>query len=338
MKKIVQIVLGLLLALVLLLGLAIGGFKMYDWIAYNDFYNNAEVVFPAPGANDGFVQQGFDYMPEERDFLVTGYMKDGTESRVYRLCRLGIELSMTKLLTKEGKPYTKKVGGIVRNGEYVYITNGEGGLDVFAYSEIEAGAETAKQIGWIDTYNVPEYCYIYNGYLLTGSCFNEEDHETPVHERMETPNGEQNYSLITVFKLDETKEYGVDDTPKALISTTSCVQGMCITDDGSRIVLSTSHGLSDSKLFIYDTTNLLVKADYTFTDGETFTLKGLPLYCLDNASASLVETVKAPSMAEELVYVNGRIYIMSQWSCNILGKITTGYNIYAYIYADQFAE
>ncbi|MBQ7323922.1 MAG: hypothetical protein IJW96_05095 [Clostridia bacterium] len=331
--------LRILLALVLLLGLAIGGFKMYDWIAYNDFYSNAEVAFPTPGANDGFVQQGFDYLPEERDFLVTGYMADGTESRVYRLCRRGIELSMTKLLTEEGEPYTKHTGGIVRNGEYVYITNDEGGLDVFAYSDIEAGAETTKKIGWIPTYNVPAYCYIYDGYLFTGSFFIEEDYETPAYERMMTPNGEQNYSLMTVFKLDETKEFGVDSTPKALISTTRCVQGMCITDDG-KIVLSTSYGLSASQLFIYDTTNLPKKGDYTFTDGETFTFEGLPLYYLDNASTNLVETVKAPPMAEELVYLDGKIYIMNESACNkyIFGKFTTGYNVYAYKYAEQFAE
>ena len=332
MKKILKVILKIVIGLVCLVLIVLGGVKLVDRIAFSAFYSNAEVLCPMPGVNDGLVQQGFDYVEEDNVFLVTGYMADGTAGRVYVISEDGEE-SYTQLQTADGEAYLKHTGGIVRNGDYVYITADDGGLDVFDYSEILSGAASVKQLGNVPTYNIPAHCYIYNGYLLAGSFYIAEDYETPAHERIETPTGELNPSLITVFKLDETCEFGIDPTPRALISTPKCVQGMCITDDG-KIVLSTSYGLSPSQLFVYDTTDLPVTENYTFTDGENFTFEGLKLYYLD--SDSQVEVIQAPPMAEELVYLDGKIYVMNESACNkyIFGKFTSGYNLYAYQYKD----
>jgi hypothetical protein len=98
---------------------------------------------------------------------------------------------------------------------------------------------------------------------------------------------------------------------------------MTFTD--SRIVLSTSYGFATSHLYFYDATAVAAKAD-------KFTVNGteVPLYYLD--SASLVSTVSAPPMSEEIVYKDGRIYIMTESASNkyIFGKITGGSPLYSY--------
>lgn len=333
MKKVLLMVLKIFIVIVLVVGLALLGFKAYDGIKHAAFYKNADPAFKTPGTNDGFVQQGFDYIEEEKAFLVTGYTSNGKPSRVYVIKEDG-STTCTELKKADGSDYTGHTGGIVRNGEFVYITGGNG-VDVFSYGDILAGKAAVQKLGEVKTYTDPAHCYIENGYLLTGSFFIEEDYETPAHERMTTPCGDENTSIITVFKLDGAQPFGVDPTPKAVISTRRCVQGMCVTDDG-KVILSTSYGLSTSQLFVYDASELPIEENYTFEgtteDGEAFSFTGLKLLYLE--SADCVEVIKAPPMAEELVYADGKIYIMNESACNkyIFGKITTGRNIYAYEY------
>ena len=332
-KKILSVAWKVLLALVILVVVVLLGFKAYDAIRHNSFYSNSEKALKTPGANDGFVQQGFDYIAEEEAFLVTGYMSNDTPSRVYVMRKDGTA-TYTELKKKDGSDYLGHTGGIAHFGDYIYIT-GSKGLDVFSYSDILEGKDSTNMIGTVLTYNDPAHCYIYNGYILAGSFFIEEDYETPEHERVKTPSGDDNTSIITAFKLDEDFDLAIDPTPRAVISTRRCVQGLCITDDG-KIILSTSYGLSTSQLFVYDASKLASEESFDFKGttkgGIEFEFGGIPRYYLD--SSSLVEVIEAPPMAEELVYLDGKIYVMNESASNkyIFGKITSGYNIYAYNY------
>lgn len=333
MKKILILIskiLGIVVAIVIV---ALLGFKAFDGIKHASFYKNAHPVFKTPGIKDNFVQQGFDYVEQDEVFLVTGYMSDKTCSRVYVMQADGSS-SFVKLNKADGSDYTGHTGGIVRHGEYVYITGGDG-LDVFPYADIIAGKDSVQMLGQVKTYVDPAHCYIFGDYILTGSFFIEEDYETPAHERMTTPCGDENTSIITVFKLDDSQPLGVDPVPKAVISTRRCVQGMCVTDD-NKVVLSTSYGLSTSQLFVYDTSDLPTVDNYTFAgateNGEAFSFENTKLLYLESDDCEQV--IKAPPMAEELVYLNGKIYIMNESASNkyIFGKITTGRKIYAYSY------
>ena len=333
MKKIfvlISKILGIVVAVVIV---ALLGFKAFDGIKHASFYKNADPVFKTPGIKDNFVQQGFDYVEQDEVFLVAGYMSDKTCSRVYVVQPDG-STAFVNLKKADGSDYTGHTGGIVRNGEYVYITGGDG-LDVFSYEDILAGKDSVQMLGQVKTYVDPAHCYIFGEYLLTGSFFIEEDYETPAHERMTTPCGDENTSIITAFKLEESQPFGIDPTPKAVISTRRCVQGMCVTDD-NKVVLSTSYGLSTSQLFVYDTSDLPTVENYTFAgttkNGQDFSFENIKLLYLE--SDDCVQVIKAPPMAEELVYLDGKIYIMNESASNkyIFGKITTGKKIYAYSY------
>lgn len=328
MKKLLSFIWKFLLAIVILVVVAVLGFKVFDLIKHSDFYSRSKVAFKTPGANDNFVQQGFDYIPHQEKFLVTGYMSDDTASRVYVLDKEGTVLSYTELKKEDGSDYCGHTGGIAHYNNYVYIT-GATGLDVFSYDDILAGKATTNQLGSIKTHNNPAHCYIADGYILVGSFFIEEDYETPERERITTPAGDDNTSIITAFKIDGSFDFAVNPKLRAVISTRRCVQGMCITDDG-KIVLSTSYGLSTSQLFVYDIEKITREDGFDFDE-----FYDIQLYYLD--SASLVEVIKAPPMAEELVYLDGKIYVMNESACNkyIFGKITTGYNVYAYDYKNR---
>ncbi len=343
MKKFLKVILKIVIGLVCLVLLVAGGLHVVDRVVMWDFYSNCERAFATPGSNDGFVQQGFDYVEADKNFLVTGYMTDTTAaSRVYVVDEDG-KATYTELFYEDGSNFNDHTGGIECNGEYVYITYTSerypSGLAVFSYADILAG-EGAKMLGLVNTYNDPAHCYVAGGYMFAGSFYIAEDYETPAHERVETPHGDKNTSLITVFKMDETAEFGVNTTPEFVISTPDCVQGMCITDDG-KIVLSTSYGLAASKLYVYDMMKMAMSSEqeYTFagttSKGQEFSFENLSISYLDGAC--LVDVITAPPMAEELVYLDGKIYIMNESACNkyIFGKFTSGYTVYAYKYADE---
>ncbi len=336
-KKIWGVTWRVLCGLLAFICTAVVLFVMVDRIRFGDFYKVAESTFDVPGTNEGYVAQGFDYDKERKVFLATGYMANDKPSRVYVLNGWGGEY-YSCLANEDGSAYTGHTGGIVHNGDYVYIT-GEDGLDVFSYQEILVGTPIVKKVGEIKTYIDPAYCYIAGEYLLVGSFYRAENFETAEYERMFTPTGEYNPALITAFKLDEThtETFGVNPTPCAVISTRKKVQGMCMTDSG-KIVLSTSYAMSDSVLYVYDSAKVVETLEYGYSfkgvteDGEAFDFTVARAFLDSN---SCIGGIKAPSMSEELVYLDGKIYIMNESASNryLFGKLTGGRKIYAYPYA-----
>ena len=332
-KKSLGILLGALIGVAALLLLIPLGFKLVDLVRHISFYSVAEATMPMPGIHDGFIQQGFDYVTEEKAFLVTGYMKGDDPSRVYVLREDG-STTVTALKKADGKDYTGHTGGIAHFGDYVYITGGKG-LDVFSYSEIMAGKESAECLGTVITYNDPAHCYIVEGHVLVGSFYRPGNYDTEDYQHITTPCGDRNRSIITVFRLDGAAAFGIDPAVRAVISTPDQVQGMCVTDKGT-VVLSTSYGLATSVLLAYDTEKLPAAELRDFAgkteNGDAFSFTSVPYYFLE--SAAIADVIEAPPMSEELVYQNGRIYIMNESASNkyIFGKITSGGSIYAYPY------
>lgn len=319
------IILGVIL--VLLVGLKIG-----ERLIFNEFYKNAEKEFKMPGIKDGLVQQGIVYMPEKELFLVAGYMGDNSASRVYVVSKDGKVLNKVSLKNADGTDYLGHTGGIEFYENYVYITDGtkekgyNGGLDVFPLNDMLDGKSEVKKLGRVTTYNNPAYCHIYDGYLFVGEFYKEEAYETLDSHRITTPSGDKNTALITVFKLGGEDNFSVAEKPCASITTTGEVQGMYIID-GKTIVLSTSWSISKSKLYFYDMLYIESDKGNVLIDGNSVSLYHLDTKCLK-------QTVYAPPMAEELAYVDGKIYVLNESACNkyIFGKLLRGNHIYGYEY------
>lgn len=286
---------------------------------YFDFFNHAESEFLIPGLTSSWVPQGFDYLENEQTYLMCGYMSDDTASRVYVRQDSG-DTHYVNLLYSDGTAYRKHAGGLCANGNYLYIA-GDDGVDVFSLTDVLEGRD-AKKLGKIVTGHDMAYCYFYNGYLLAGNFYYPNDYETPAEHRITTPAGDSNTALMIVFKADENGQFGIDPTPVAAFSTSEKVQGICFTSD-NEIVLSTSYSVKSSHLYYH-------RIDTSRSSTVTACGVEVPLYFLD--SATLTDTVTLPPMSEELVYKDGRIYIMCESACNkyIYGKFIRGYQLFSY--------
>ena len=318
-KKILR---GILLGLLIFVLVVLAALQIGVTLKYWDYFSNSKTAYTVPGIRDDFVPQGYDYIPETDTFLTCGYMSDDTASRVYVRAAEGNGYTsyFAELYYADMTPYTKHAGGICHNGAYVYIA-GDDGVDVFYLADILEG-RGAVLLGTIYTGHDMAFCSFYNGYLLAGNFYYPEHYETPEHHRITTPAGDTNTSLITVFRADPDCAFGIDPQAVAAFSTTDKVQGMCFTSD-NEIVLSISWSLTDSNLLFY-AVDLERAGTVEVASGE------VPLYYLD--SANLTKTVVMPPMSEELVYLDGHIYVMNESACNkyIYGKLIRGRKVYMY--------
>ena len=78
-------------------------------------------------------------------------------------------------------------------------------------------------------------------------------------------------------------------------------------------MLSTSWSVGDSYFYIYDESSLEKIGDFD----------GAPVYAVVNEE----KTIKAPAMAEDLSYSNGKVYTAFESACNkyIFGKLFFAY-------------
>lgn len=318
MKKTTKTIMSVILALACLVFVICIGAFVGSKILYHDFYANAKRSIAIP-LSDGFVPQGFHYDAQNEVFLISGYMKDSTQpSRIYAVDKDG-KKSYVTLKDTAGAAYTGHCGGITVNGDYVYISSEEE-FSVFSLTEILSG-ETAKQLGSIETGERMSFCSFVDGYLVAGSFYRAESYETPQYHHVTTPAGDENPALIWIYPANEDCPFGIDAQPIAALSVREQVQGLVVTDDGE-IVLSTSWGLSTSVLWRYKPD---ARQGSVSVDG-----RDVPLYYLD--SENLVDTVKAPPMSEEMVYLDGRVYIMTESACSkyFFGNLIDGRHVFAY--------
>lgn len=313
-KIVRNILLGILIfVLAVLLILQVG-----VTIRYWDYFTNTKMIFHIPGLTSNFVPQGFAYLDESDTYLMSGYMSDGDASRVYIRDGDGKNTFAT-LHNADLSAYTAHAGGICVNGEYAYFP-GDNGIDVFSLRDILGGK--APLLGTIPLGFRVDFCSFENGYLMVGNFYYEGHYDTPEHHQLVSPAGDKNTGIITVLRADAQQEFGIDPNAVAAVSIREKVQGMCVTDGGT-IVLSTSWGLTDSVLYCYD-----------WDSARTGTLEtatgDVPLYYLD--SENLTKTIVAPPMAEEMVYRDGRVYVLNESACNkyIFGRLIRGDWVYGY--------
>ncbi|MBQ8319350.1 MAG: hypothetical protein IJX81_00545 [Clostridia bacterium] len=304
-----KIFVGLVTTVVTLLCVIYLGEKLL----FAPFFVGARAEMRIPGLWSGFVTQGFDKV-EEGTYLVSGYDKNDGPSSIY-VYQDG-KYTTCELFDEEGKANTTHAGGVAHFGQFVYVAHGEY-CDVYSLSDVLDGDGKATRTDRVKTANQVSFCYVADGKLYAGAFYRAgSQYLTPDEHHLTTAAGDQNTALIMVYSLNETTGKLISESPEKLYSITSNVQGMCITDSG-KIVLSTSWGLTPSKLLVYDETN---------AQTTTLTIDGAqyPTTVLD--SACLTRTVTAPPMAEELVYENGRVTIMCESASMkyLFGKFTSG--------------
>ncbi len=289
------IVVGSIVGLVLV---ALAGLNVAKFIIYDEYYDIEESVCKNPGLSDGFVCQGI-CATDSDVILVSGYMKDGSASRIY-LTTTDNESSYV-LLSQNGKPFTGHAGGIATAQGTAYIASDDCIFTLPLQTLMHAQEGETVDIGeGVKVNNSASYAYSDGEFLYVGEFHDGENYNVVGHEN-ETKEG-THYAICSQYDLDDLTK------PVKVFSVRNKVQGICFTPDG-KVVMSTSYGLASSVYYVYD----LSKA----TDsGKTF--DGAPLYYLD----TLVDEVKGPAMAEGLAYYDGNVITLTESASDkyIFGK------------------
>jgi len=304
MKKIVKIagkvLLFTLCGILAVILLVIGGLNVAKFVIYDDYYAIKTDVCKNPGLSDGFVCQGITISEENNVILVSGYMKDDSNSRIY-VTTLDNKSYYVEL-TRNTKSFTGHAGGIATSGENVYIASGNKIYTVKLSDLLNAKNGDVIDIGsGIKVNNDASFCYTDDEYLYVGEFHDGGAYIVEGHEN-ETAEG-MHYAICSQYSLSDLTK------PVKIYSVRNKVQGIAFAPDGT-VLMATSYGLTNSVYYVYNVNDA--------TDSGK-TMDGAPLFYLD----TLVDTLEGPAMAEGVDYYNGEFITLTESASNkyLFGKL-----------------
>jgi len=288
-----------------------GALAIYFWWPWHkEFFDNASNEFAVPGLDTDFCPQGFTQIQATNNYVISGYMNDGSPSRFYIINGDTKQVERYFTLSYNDVSYCGHAGGVLSMGQTLWTVSYDeeeksGFLYRFTLSNVKS-VENGKSVEIVDYFKVDnnaDFIFGYDGMLWIGEFYREQSHVTNSKHQIKTRSGETNTALVYGYKIDESRAYGLYDTmPQKALSIRSQGQGMAVTSEGE-FVLSTSYGLPDSKFYYYK--NVLSEENHsTISIG----FKKVPLWYLDNES--LISEKSLPCMSEEIVIKNDRIYIL----------------------------
>ena len=297
-KKIFKGIIAFLVGIISLVVVAWGGLNIAKFAIYSEYYSINENVCKNPGLNDGFVCQGIAANEANNVFIVSGYMKDHSASRLYITDKNNESYFVS--LSSNGKAFKGHAGGVATTGDNIYLASGDT-IYTFSLSEVlnsENGAIIDIGEG-IEVNNQASFVYTDETHLYVGEFHDGENYIT---EHPYQTNDGKYYAIISRYPLNDLT------TPNKIYSIRNKVQGACFTPDG-KVVLSTSYGLTSSVFYVYN------EAD-AVDSGQT--LDGAPVYYLNNC----LNEIKGPAMSEDLDYYDGKVITLFESACDkyIFGK------------------
>lgn len=298
---------------------AVGGIAAYDSIRFSDYYKNAEKLHKIEGIHDDYIPQGLAYSANYNVFLNSGYMRDGSASRIYITNEDG-NSSKYISLKYDGELFTKHCGGIAVHGEIAYISTAKN-LYALSMSDLVNASngdyvniETEQKV-----HTNSSFCFASDTMMYVGEYYDGNKYTTD--ETHYFKSGEQESHAI-VLAYPFIGDF-VSPLPLYGYAITNNVQGMCITDSG-KIVISTSSGINPSKLISYKTNS----NTYLSTLSNEDFLLPIPISFL--GTNELVNEITGPAMNEDITYKDGYVYVNNESASNnhIFGKFTKAKYIY----------
>lgn len=286
---------------------------------FGAFYPNFKSTkrFAIPGLKEGFVPQGMSRADNFGMWLISGYMADGSKSRVYKVRESdGFTTYFTLKNTQEDKIFGH-LGGIASNGDNVWIAT-EGFVLCLNMSDVIA-APNGGEVSVSDKFDSgtqASFCFANDEYFIVGEFYRKGGFEIEGHQFTRESDNTVNHAYAICYKIESEQQYGLSTQPPFVLSIPDQVQGICLTRSG-KIVLSTSYGLPSSKILICDFIESLLR-----TDGAVNILgfNNVNLYVLGNDD--IKEKIKAPCMSEGIDYYNGEVYILFESACKKYNMVT----------------
>ncbi|MBR2614326.1 MAG: hypothetical protein IKC71_01860 [Clostridia bacterium] len=294
---IILCLLGLFVAVISVLNVA-------KFAIYAEYYSITDSVCRNPGLGDGFVCQGVAAVETENKFLVSGYMANGTASRIYVTDKDNNDYYVS--LYKNGEEFDGHLGGVAYYGDKVFTTCNDS-VQVFSLTEILSAkkGDIIEMEKEIPVNNQGSSLYVYGEYLYVGEFNNGNQYKTEHHYG-------DNHAIITKYSIESI----LQGSPVAdkIYSIPDKVQGICFTPDG-KIVLSTSWAIADSYFYVYNESEIV-------DSGEV--LDGAKVYHLGNS-----RKIKGPAMVEGLDYYAGKIITVYESASNkyFFGKMFFAHKI-----------
>lgn len=318
--------------LLLIFAIVIGG-RLYFRLPVSDYYHASEKAFVIPGLSDDFVPQGISYDQSSDLFFITGYQEDYSASPIYLVNGTTGEIDgKVLLMTTDGSDCTLHAGGLSVLGDYVYVAGGDNDcLYVYSRNAIlnAADGDHISCLGEFDTYFDNDdgvavaFTTTNDGKLTVGEFYRDPNYPTPNSHKFTTPSGEYQQALAVTYLPSDAPDavFGLNPVPVEAYTLPDITQGMAFYD--GKIWLSISYAAAFSNIYAYDISNLQPFGTLPTADGN------IPLYSLDSATIS--NSYKLPPMSEEIEFVNGKMYTISESASNLyfFGKLTGGQWCYA---------
>ncbi len=304
MKKIFKVLFKTVLIVIVVLFVTILGLNGLKYVIYNDFYNISEKVGYNAGLGESYVPQGVAEFKNEDEtwYLTSGYTSNDTPSRVYVISPKNSYYVNIKVSDHDFT--TGHLGGITVSKDKVYIAN-DGEVYICNLKDFLKSPDEEKVVRIIESVSVLVHSsFIFsdidNKYLYVGEFNNGNEYKT---EHIENVNDGKDtyYAYVDVYDLNSFKD---KSKPISRYSIRDKVQGFAISND--KIVLSTSFGLASSYFYVYD-----LPKEYAHDN----------VYYLDDSL--LVNTIKAPAMAEGLDYDGEKFITIFESAANkyFFGKL-----------------
>ena len=274
--------------------------------------------FVIPGLAGGFIPQGIAFHEADGTFYVTGYYPNSKKaSPIFIIDRnSGTLIQKIQMADRNGSPFTGHAGGIhVQDGKVLVAGSTDACLYVWDVNAIRSAAFDAAlpytsviplKAG-ADYMRVSFVSADRQGLIYVGEYHRAPAFPTYSGHRCRTAFGEQN-ALLLGFSLQN----GSTVLQKAF-SIPDHIQGVCFNEHF--LYLSQSNGYGTSRILVYP-------AELASSGTLNILGRSVPLYVLDESS--LLKTVPIPRMAEEIEFVDKRIYIMCEAASNRfrIGKFT----------------
>lgn len=339
--------------------------------SYKDFDNNFTKEFKIAGLKDGAVPQGLgncsaEYEVENANgdkvkksqqyFFMTGYMVDGSASRIYVTGADTGYVGYVKMKNVDGSDYKGHCGGIATNGNFLYVT-GEGTVyvkkltnlvvDLIEKAKLPAGDEN-KYVQFTTSFDAncgADFCFYYDDpsttsksydRLYVGEFYRKGKWDTDSSHHLTTPNGVDNTAFAYEFNVSVSDEpYGLtkisdsnvaaeNRVPKIqkIISIPEKIQGFARA--GNAVALSQSYSLSNSHILVYNWSKLTGSDNSdTFLNlkGRNFAYNGVKT---DNGVQYTDKTVRvyfADKNNNEVFLNDYSIPSMSEGMCTVGNKV-----------------
>ncbi len=338
-SKAKKAVITVLIVLVALVAIVFIGARIYFRAPVSSYYKASEKAFVIPGLMDNMVPQGFDYIESEDMYLICGYQKDGSPSRVYRVDRKsGKDSGYVVMGDENGNGIKPHAGGLAAHGEYLFVAGDEDAkINVYKLSDVLSAksGDTVKKLGEFKTVyadckiNVAWICFAEDR-MIVGEFYRDPNYMTDESHWVTTDTGEENRAVAMAYKFGngEGTSFGISEVPCEMYSIPGLVQGMTVKD--GKIWISQSYGTAKSTIRCYDISGSKpVTAKMKLYSGRAEADIVVPVYAFD--SSTQVSSFDAPPMAEEIVFVDGKLLIMCESASMkyFFGNLTGGRWCYA---------